>query len=329
MVVEQSSALGGNAMLGRVEAAMMGESALIDKETGRVFWEGGASSTLVESIIGANLDKFGAEHAQSALLTIFISVAFLGILAGWLRQIIEIPADGYEETSTRLARFSYFLLSKTLFQMPRLKNKWLMTATIALYFLESYNCDTRRFLANALSSPTGVEEFIEMLRSEQPVVTWVVRSFHYRKRILFTLGEILQSTLRKLKSRDETDNVPTTPSSKKCSPAFPFTRKVVTNEASAIYQYQTCQDNTIAGLWRRSDAVENQSAPFTRIVLNKMLVLKDRKTREDYFSQQSAFVTENGRGDEFTEFYTDIHGMYHKIGNLLHISSADNFPFSQ
>jgi hypothetical protein len=35
-------------------------------------------------------------------------------------------------------------------------------------------------------------------------------------------------------------------------------------------------------------------------------VLNDRKTREDYFRQQSSFVTEHGRGDEFTEFSTDI-----------------------
>ena len=35
------------AMLGRVEASIMGESALID-ETGRVYWEGGSSSTLYE-----------------------------------------------------------------------------------------------------------------------------------------------------------------------------------------------------------------------------------------------------------------------------------------
>jgi hypothetical protein len=307
MAIESIAALNSAAVLGRVEAAITGESALIDRETGRVFWEGGASSTLSESVFAANLDKFGAEHAQSILLTTFITVAFLGILAGWLRQIIQVPPNGCDEASSRLAKFAYFLLYDTLGRIPRFKNKWLVTATITLYFLESYNCDTRRFLANALSSPTGVEQYIEQLRSQQPMVTWMVRSFHYRRRKIFAFGDVLQSISRKLKSGGE-GGFPSAPPSKKCSPSFPFTKKVVTNEATAAYQFHSVVDNTIAGLWRRSDAASLNSAPFTRIALNKLLVLKDRKTCEDYFRQQSEFVTEHGRGDAFTEFSTDIQG---------------------
>ncbi len=69
-------------------------------------------------------------------------------------------------------------------------------------------------------------------------------------------------------------------------------------------------DNTIAGLWKRSDAAFPNLAPFTKIMLSKLLILNDRKTREDYFRQQADFVTEHGRGDEFTEFSTDIQGEY-------------------
>jgi hypothetical protein len=68
----------------------------------------------------------------------------------------------------------------------------------------------------------------------------------------------------------------------------------------------SCIDNTIAGVWRRADAASPNLAPFTKIILSKLLVLNDRKTREEYFRQQSDFVTEHGRGDEFTEFSTDI-----------------------
>jgi hypothetical protein len=309
MAMEKSLALTGAAAMGRVEAAIMGESALIDRETGRVYWEGGASSTLSESIFAANLDKFGAEHAQSVLLTAFITIAFLGILAGWLRQIIQVPSNGYDETSSRIARLAFIFMSDMLGRIPRFKNKWLVMATIALYFLESYNCDTRRFLANALSSPGGVEQYIEHLRSQQPIVTWMVRSFHYRKRRIFSLGDVLQSALRKLKSRGN-ESFPSALHVKKCSPAFPFTKRVITHEATASYRFHSVVDNTIAGIWRRSDAVSLTSAPFTRIVLNKLLVLKDGKTREDYFRQQSEFVTEHGRGDEFTEFSTDIQGAW-------------------
>lgn len=43
-------------------------------------------------------------------------------------------------------------------------------------------------------------------------------------------------------------------------------------------------------------------------MLSKLLVLNDSQTREEYFRQQAEFVTEHGRGDEFTEFSTDIQG---------------------
>lgn len=225
-----------DAMLGRVEASIMGESALIDREMGRVFWEGGSSTTLVESILTANLDRFGAEHAQAALLTAFVTVVFLGVLAGWLRQILIVPSSS--ETSSRLAKFSHVVLANTLFRMPRLENKWLVAVTIALYVLESYNCSTRRFLANSIDSPTEVEAYIEHLRSQEPVVTWVVRCFHHRKRRIFTLTEVIQSLFRKGKSQTFTNDIPAVPSSKKCAPSFPFTKKVVTHEATTNYRYQ-------------------------------------------------------------------------------------------
>jgi hypothetical protein len=61
-------------------------------------------------------------------------------------------------------------------------------------------------------------------------------------------------------------------------------------------------------MWRRAEATASSAAPFTKIVLTKLLVLSNRKSREDYFRQQSYFVTQHGRGDEFVEFSTDIQG---------------------
>jgi hypothetical protein len=48
------------------------------------------------------------------------------------------------------------------------------------------------------------------------------------------------------------------------------------------------------------------NAPFAKIALTVLLVLSDKKSREDYFRQQSDFVGQHGRGDEFTEFATQI-----------------------
>ena len=70
----------------------------------------------------------------------------------------------------------------------------------------------------------------------------------------------------------------------------------------------SCRDSTIAGMWKRAESASPRAAPFTKIALTKILVLSEPKSREDYFRQQSEFVTENGRGDEFVEFSTDIEG---------------------
>lgn len=72
----------------------------------------------------------------------------------------------------------------------------------------------------------------------------------------------------------------------------------------------SCEDKTIAGVWRRAEATAANPAPFSKIVLSKLLVLPNTKAREDYFKQQSNFVTREG-SDEYTEFSTSIQGEAH------------------
>jgi hypothetical protein len=97
---------------------------------------------------------------------------------------------------------------------------------------------------------------------------------------------------------------------------FLITRKVVTNEASEFYHYGSHSDKTIVGIWSRAlpplgsddkDAGGQPTMPqFRKISLSKVLVLSDKRSREDYFRQQSEFVTRYGREDEFAEFSTSI-----------------------
>eukprot|EP00934_Nitzschia_sp_Nitz4_P007814 Nitzschia sp. Nitz4//scaffold13_size275219//196144//197684//NITZ4_000898-RA/size275219-augustus-gene-0.272-mRNA-1//-1//CDS//3329536086//7804//frame0 len=282
--------------LGLAEASIMGESALIDRETGRVFWEGGSSTTLVESLFDSWLNQYGAEHAHAAILTTFITLALLGVIVEWLRQVAF-----HSNSPVGFPRSAFLWL---IMRCPRVENKWVVTVTIILYLLESYTCSTRRFLTNSISSPEGVEEYIRQLREQQPVVTWSVRSFHYEKRRIFAIPEMIQSLTRKFRPKQPFDMMPR--SKPNCGSMFPFTRKVVTNKATRTYQYNGCVDKTIAGVWKRQAAVSSSVAPFTKIILSKLLVLNDVTTREDYFRQQSEFVTEHGRDDEFTEFCTEI-----------------------
>lgn len=69
-------------------------------------------------------------------------------------------------------------------------------------------------------------------------------------------------------------------------------------------------DDTIAGVWKRQLAATNEPAPFMKIVLSKILVLANQNARDDYFKQQSKFVTTEGMRDKFAEYSTNIEGTF-------------------
>ena len=330
-----STTSSSSSMIGRVEASIMAESALIDRETGRVFWEGGDSNTLYESLV-PKLDQFGVEHVQATILSTIITVAILGVLMGWLRRVIidetlfynnnnnNDKISGMSSSSSKIISILVMIAEWTIFKLPKIENKWLVVICVMLYLLESYNCSTRRFLSNTISSSTELDQYIEKLREEDPIVTWTVKAFHYEYRKLFLLPRlILRSILRsgnKEKGGEESSSFSTTSAfelplrrnPRHVPPSPPFTRKIITNEAASTYKYRSCIDDTMVGLWTRAlindddTTSTEQFPPFTKIALTKLLILTDRRTREDYFQQQSNFVTDHGRGDEFVEFSTNI-----------------------
>jgi hypothetical protein len=316
--------------LGRIEASIFGESALLDRETSRIFWESGTSSTLYESLT-PKLDQYGAEHFQAMLLTGILSFAVLGIVAGWIQRLIatQLPegaSSSLPQLNSNIITLLLSLAKWTLLKLPRIENKWLVMTCILLYLLESYNCSTRRFLAHAMSSTTELDDYLERLRQEPPVVTWNVKTFHYEYRRVFLLPQLLQTLVCSLSSmlslsptqkmEQQEVSAISSPidyalqndrSARHTPPKSFLTRKVITNEASATYQFTSCRDDTMVGVWTRAEAFrDDELAPFTKIGLTKLLILADGKTREAYFQQQSDFVTQHGQGDEFAEFSTDI-----------------------
>jgi hypothetical protein len=70
------------------------------------------------------------------------------------------------------------------------------------------------------------------------------------------------------------------------------------------------QDETIGGFWKQSEAATSMNSDFTKIGMNKLLLLSDAKTRSDYFSQQSTFVSKEGQNDIFAELSTNVEGMF-------------------
>jgi len=277
------------------------------------------------------LDQFGVEHVQATGLTILITLAFLSVISGWLNRAIISYYDGTATpNSAWLAKtFSVFvpIVEHTILKLPKMENKWLISFSLLLYFFESYRCTTRYLLANTLASATDLEAYIDGLKQEPPVVTWKVQTFHYELRRVFAVSRMIRSLFRSLKKARATQEIPKERStqeiqtstispvplgdmdlsrkeSRHTSPIFFITRKVITNEASATYRYASCSDKTIAGVWSR--APSNERVPFRKISLSKILVLSDKRSREDYFRQQSDFVTRYGREDRFAEFSTSI-----------------------
>jgi hypothetical protein len=319
-----------DALLGKSSACIMGESALVDKETGRIFWEGG--STTLSASFEPFLAGYGVKHMKATVMSCILLLAIVASIVAKIRRHVQESVNA--ETCSWPVSALLFVAHWTILWVPKMNGTILLTV-ICLYLMESYTCSTRRYLANAISSPTEVEEYIERLRQEPPVVTWKVRCFHYERRKWLSALSNVWALKRFLGTNpDEADDLLAS-----VEPPSPwiFTKKVVTHERSGNYTFarcdekinnvqnalciciwsslshslsglQSCVDKTVAGVWRRQSATAANPAPFTKIVLSKLLILSNTWAREDYFQQQVSFVTREGRGDEFAEFSTSIQG---------------------
>jgi hypothetical protein len=225
-----------DALSGKSSASIMGESALVDKETGRIFWEGG--STTLSASLEPFLAGYGVKHMKATVMSCIFLLAILASIVARIRRYIE------ESVNPHLCSWpvSALLLvaNWTILKVPQLNGTILLTV-ICLYLMESYTCSTRRFLANAISSPTEVEEYIERLRQEPPVVTWNVRCFHYERRQWLSALSYLWALKRYFWTNPkEEDNL--LPSVEPPSPWI-FTKKVVTHETSGNYTYARYDGN--------------------------------------------------------------------------------------
>lgn len=93
----------------------------------------------------------------------------------------------------------------------------------------------------------------------------------------------------------------------------------------------SCTDKTSVGVWKLARAAVSSSSSLqsnptnriflTKIIVSKLLVLEDEKTRQEYLKQQSDFVTkttaaigggqpqqQHGESYRNVEFTTDIQG---------------------
>jgi hypothetical protein len=127
----------------RPEASIMGESALIDKETGRVFWEGRASNTLFESIEPVIKNTlFGLNHIKATLLSSVSIIAGPGHLLTKIKdRLLQLSLNEIPGSWISLTSLFHFIVKVILF-LPRF-DKYFILFIYIIYLFECYNFSTR------------------------------------------------------------------------------------------------------------------------------------------------------------------------------------------
>jgi hypothetical protein len=300
-------------------APILGESAIVDKETGQVFWQGGKQS-LFESTVGhsyiSNQQEGVVQHIRSTLFSFILWMSFIRFVADWaLKRKILARLTELMHPSQRLLDIVRLLTRAMLFCLvclPKFSGAFLVLVGI-MYLIESYVCSTRKYLSNSLSCPQEVEIYIEKLRDEGPSVSWQIRCYHYEKRkwlcrlLLIDAYNYFHGLFQTAKAIEGAGSNTTRPENETLGPSF-FTKKLVSHQTKQNYSVGNWHDDTIMGLWRQAQASTTVMAAFTKISLHKLLIFANKQTRVDYFKQQSDFIRVEGRKDKYAEFSTHVDG---------------------
>ena len=301
-------------------APVLGESAIVDKATGRVFWQGGKQS-LFESVVGHSYLSHQQEgvlrHVRATLFSCILWMSFIRFFAEWAlkQKILARLTETFTLTSQKVLDTIKLLTRAALFCLvclPKFSREFIVVVVI-MYLLESYICNTRKYLGNTLTCPDEVENFMEGLREEGPRVSWNIRCYHYEKRkllCLLLLVDVWKYLIKKIAligNNTNTSESAFIEDVKSLGPSF-FTKKVVTHQMKQVYQMRSFEDKSIGGIWKQAQAATTVMAAFTRISLHKLLVFADDPTRIDYFQQQSQFISKEGKRDMYAEFSTKVDG---------------------
>ena len=141
-----------------LEGSIFAESALIDKETGRIFWEsGGTQSTVSKSILfklGLDRQFIFGPYLTAKMISIFLFLAIIGYCHEWLRQQVvqgSIPflpsCDWLQQQQqqqspknlyTYLSILCVWFLQHVILCVPRFDNWYVLTDTTPTHFYIIY-----------------------------------------------------------------------------------------------------------------------------------------------------------------------------------------------
>jgi hypothetical protein len=116
-------------------SGMLAESALVDRELGRVLWESDAS-TLSASL---QLDRLGIFHVQSTILSLLLLVSIVSIFISKLLLLERLHVSGQVLTRYTVGRYLLVSIQFLLTRMPK-PSMHFLAVVYALYLLESYCC---------------------------------------------------------------------------------------------------------------------------------------------------------------------------------------------
>lgn len=149
-------------------APILGESAIIDKESGRVYWQGGEQS-LLHQIVGHTYMKNKTGLARHVRATIYSCILWISVLRYFANKMLLYLQHLDHSVmvmvvSKRIQKIIKYVTSALrLFLiciacLPKLSRNF-ATAIGICYIIESFTCSTRKYLDNAYT-PEAVENYL-------------------------------------------------------------------------------------------------------------------------------------------------------------------------
>ena len=289
------------------------DRAIVDKETGRIFWESSGGRSTLTANLADRLHQYGVVHARAVAL----SVLFYVVVGRWLlgQFLVEGKATNPVTQPSPSLRVIRLMFSLVLW-IPSLPT-WVVAMAIIVYLVEAYFCDTHQFLSHRRDA-SSVESLLEQLRTTDPVVSWKVRTFQYEPwplvTWLFQRVAWAQQRLRRPTNDDDDDATTTAAIAPPYTESLPplLLRKRITHQVTSNFTLASGSrwvDQTTAGVWTRRRTTTTTAPPLAQIWLTTAVVLGDARARDAYLQQQAALVREAGQDqnhDYGSEFATQV-----------------------
>jgi hypothetical protein len=126
--------------LTRLEASIKGESALIDRELGRVLWESGGSRSTLSASVAPKLDEIGAHHVKAKILTSILLIGLMGCFLRWMQSRLYRTAIADKVAKLYMIGSFLVFLSRTMMKWVPQFNVWFLVVVWVLYMIEAYTC---------------------------------------------------------------------------------------------------------------------------------------------------------------------------------------------